>query len=393
MENRSNRNSIGSINQRSRGYDIVIEVKWEKDIAEAYLSNASPFVPRERGASMQAEVTENPDTGNPVIRFEDIAWDGSSNRLLYTVFYDDGEKTDYELAIHQAVALRESEDPSAPSPGESSSRPFWERVSAADRRGTELSSITKDTEPFTLSITYVDEGLNGLYFTGNDVSRFRVYLTGGGFAARGSNRGSITRLPSSSSEPPRFRVDFRDVIWLGESNQIIFRVIYNIEDFTIDENVTATAYQAREEKSEDETKPPSPLTPYIIITDFSAGEGLIEPGQSFELSLKFRNTSTQIPLENIVMTIDPGAGFSLASGSAAHFITGLAAGAEREQVIGLEAKPEAAAGSHPIAVKFSYQYFVQTAGDAPPELVSLESPGAVALVISQVDRFSAEPIE
>jgi hypothetical protein len=338
---------------------------------------------------------------------QDITYIGNPKYILVKLtakgFLDD---TDYSVSlanarIPDAYFERDSSNNSSSSGGTTivddpvpTSDILIESVSVYDQNNKAIDQVTKETPAFNISLIYVDYGLRDYdveYLADTDIS---VFLTNAGsFVPAGNNLGTIRTLVSRSDGFARFRVDFKNVTWDGSSNSVAIQVRYNIDDRSFAGSTSATVYQAKAKVEEEEEEDPivPPPTPYIIVTQYNSGEGSIEAGQIFTLDLTFKNTSKVLGLENIVMTIAPDEDLSIATASNTFYIDSMAADATLQRSLEIEAKPAARVGSHTLNITFSYEYLVEKSKNVTERLAK-ESKEAIAVSISQIDRFAVDPI-
>lgn len=276
------------------------------------------------------------------------------------------------------------------------SRITIENVILFDENNKEISEVTKKTEPFTVSILYQDSGLEqeDMYNLLDDsLQVFWNTEETEGFDRPVNTKGKLTTRHQSTDGFPRFRADFDQVTFNEKANTLHFKVRYRLGDGqTLEEKVSVKIPQAKmpEEKKEEEKeeKKIAPLTPHIIVAQYSYGEEQIQAGTEFTLDMTFRNTSSDIPLENIVMTVTPPEDVSIASSSNTEYIPGLGAGGTQSHSINLKAKPSAKVGSAEIEITFTYE-FVDYVNKERKEGEFKEK---IAIPISQIDRFEVDPI-
>ena len=264
-----------------------------------------------------------------------------------------------------------------------------ENVIVTDANGRHLDKVTKDSDPFNISVIYADYGLKEVDVEDLPEGSLEVFLTNAGsFIPGGSNRGTLRTTVSTASDAPRFRAEFRNITWDGSSNSLAIQIRYSLwgEDFTGSANTVVYQAKAETKEGEDDDKPIDPPTPYIIVSQYSFGEGQIEAGTTFPLGLTFKNTSNTLPLENIVMTITTPPDLSIATASNTYYISSLGAGASMNYSIELEAKPNASVGSQSVQVAFSYQYLFNK------ERRNEKTTETVAIPVTQIDRFAVDPI-
>lgn len=127
-------------------------------------------------------------------------------------------------------------------------------------------------------------------------------------------------------------------------------------------------------------------TPNVIIRQYSYGEGVtqIAAGATFDLVVEFENTSSIFTVENIVMTVTPGEGLSIASGSNTVHYASLRAGASQSETFSILALPTAKTGAAKLDIGFSYEYVEnRTRKHVNPSQ-------SISIPIYQPDRFEVE---
>ena len=127
-------------------------------------------------------------------------------------------------------------------------------------------------------------------------------------------------------------------------------------------------------------------TPYIILENYSAGSGSVEAGSSFPLSFTCRNTSAQVDLENIIVTVTPSEGLQISGGTNSYYVPVLSKNDRFEKTIQIDALTSAKAEAHKIALAFSYEYVNN--GTRQRGEISQN----VSVNVVQEDRFSIDPI-
>jgi len=114
-------------------------------------------------------------------------------------------------------------------------------------------------------------------------------------------------------------------------------------------------------EKEDDEEELAPLTPYIIVSNYSYGGTSVNAGSEFTLSLTMRNTSSECDLENIKMNLIPRGFFSVASSSNTFYIDRLSAGGEISKSVLIKAgmsKNTDNDDTNSIEISFNYQYTV-----------------------------------
>ncbi len=105
------------------------------------------------------------------------------------------------------------------------------------------------------------------------------------------------------------------------------------------------------------------FAPNIIIENYSFGNEYVTAGETFNLNVKLKNTSSDSVIENLKVTIngtpstiDGSIAFSPANSSNSFFFETLGAKAETEISLDLLAKSDAVPNSYPVELTFTYEY-------------------------------------
>ena len=147
--------------------------------------------------------------------------------------------------------------------------------------------------------------------------------------------------------------------------------------------------ESKEEDDDDEDL--KPLTPYIIVSNYSyGGGGSVTAGNEFNLSLTLRNTSSELDLDNIIASLSPMGVFSVASSSNTFYIESLPAGGETTITAKIKAgmtKVTDDDDANSINMSFRYQYTVDSTRN---DGTSSES---ITIPVDYPDRFELGILE
>jgi len=267
-----------------------------------------------------------------------------------------------------------------------------ENVAAIDAQGRTIREVTRDTEPFSIQITFTDHGLFGVPRRDIDENSLAAFLTDpGSFIPQGSLRGTLRTIQSASGDPPRFVATFSNLRYAGGASgfvQIGFRAQYSIRGERLSGEGSARFFGIPPDDDEEN----QPFTPYIILREHSFGADQIEAGSTFTLHMRFFNTSREVDLNNIVMVISPVSTeqqqsfLSIASATNTYFFESMPAGSDQSQSVDITVLPGAGAGSQAVSVEFRYEYMVGRT------LQSNSITTIIHIPVIQIDRFSVDPI-
>ncbi len=96
-------------------------------------------------------------------------------------------------------------------------------------------------------------------------------------------------------------------------------------------------------------------TPNIIVSKYSYG-GAVAAGSTFVLELSFKNTSSVVRAENIVMSVETGSALSITSSSNTFYFSSLDAGKTISQKIEMLVPSNAEPETAKIDISFKYEY-------------------------------------
>ncbi len=108
--------------------------------------------------------------------------------------------------------------------------------------------------------------------------------------------------------------------------------------------------------AEDAAGGSSTAAPNVIIGSYDMGAEQIAAGDAFDLNLSFYNTSSEIAVENVIMTINAGGDLTIYGGGNTYFYPTLSAGGEIAEIIPLRALATAMTGTSTVGISFKYDY-------------------------------------
>ncbi len=204
-----------------------------------------------------------------------------------------------------------------------------------------------------------------------------------------------------------YTITIRSLIYTGKSNKLIMDILYpagvmnesnaitrklneTLED-VLDSTPSSSYYHDDDDDDDDDDSSSSvdipPPTPNIIISEYSYGGGTVAAASSFELKVKFTNTSQKLPVDNIVMKVTVPEAFTLTSSSNTFYVDKMTRNSSVERTINLSVKPNADPISHPIKVSFSYEAVID---ESRKQLTSEQE---ISIPVAQLDRFALLPVE
>ena len=162
-------------------------------------------------------------------------------------------------------------------------------------------------------------------------------------------------------------------------------------EFTYYNNVTTTGGEASarigipakvKKKTEDTTDDTtaSPL-PNIIVSRFNYGGGSVAAGSKFNLSFKFRNTSSTVNVENMVITVTGGEGLTINGSSNTFFYDKVKAGASKTVTVPMKVANTTVDTAQDVSINFKYEYLDHK------KRTSASSDVKISVPLYQPDRF------
>ena len=257
------------------------------------------------------------------------------------------------------------------------------------------SRITKGRS-ISLNLTILDTSLRfGNQQEASDAIASSAYVSfkQGDFKRGKASGDTLTNITVGAGKNLQYDISMTDLVYIGSGDTVEFVVgyTYNGKDYKYNMSMKIPGcipFVDKDDPDEDEEDVDlDPLTPHIIVSEYSYGATQVSAGQVIDLNLAFENTSTQYDLDNIVMKITTPEGFSITSSSNTFHFDHLDVGESISKTISMQANPNAEAQSYAISIQFSFQYI---ANDVRK---SGESSESISIPVSQPDRFSVDEIQ
>ncbi len=257
------------------------------------------------------------------------------------------------------------------------------------------SRITKGRS-ISLNLTILDTSLRfGNQQEASDAIASSAYVSfkQGDFKRGKASGDTLTNITVGAGKNLQYDISMTDLVYTGSGDTVEFVVgyTYNGKDYKYNMSMKIPGcipFVDKDDPDEDEEDVDlDPLTPHIIVSEYSYGATQVSAGQVIDLNLAFENTSTQYDLDNIVMKITTPEGFSITSSSNTFHFDHLDVGESISKTISMQANPNAEAQSYAISIQFSFQYI---ANDVRK---SGESSESISIPVSQPDRFSVDEIQ
>lgn len=121
-------------------------------------------------------------------------------------------------------------------------------------------------------------------------------------------------------------------------------------------------------------------TPSVMISEYKYG-GKVPAGKTFTLDMVLKNTSTELPIENLMVSLDVAEGLAITSSSNTFYFENIEEGGTASQSVEMQALPNAKASSTKVTVNFKYEYVDKK------ERNSVSSSEIIAIPVYQPDRM------
>lgn len=171
----------------------------------------------------------------------------------------------------------------------------------------------------------------------------------------------IKELKSDKSE--EFVVSLKGASKIeGESQSLKASLTFDYYNNVSNETTTVesairlpSAITPEEEKPEEKKEIANPV-PLIILTNFSYGGEAVAAGETVNLSFSFRNTSSIIPVENVMLSVTGGENLTINGASNTFYFDAIAKGDKRSVSIPFRVVPIITGKSQDVKLNFSYEY-------------------------------------
>lgn len=121
--------------------------------------------------------------------------------------------------------------------------------------------------------------------------------------------------------------------------------------------------------------------PNIIVTKFNYGGESVAAGSSFNFSFKFKNTSNELAIDNVVVTVDGGENLLLNGSSNSFFFDKIKAGNSKTVTVPMKALKTLTVNSQTVSVSFKYEYVDQN------KRTQATSEAKLSVPVYQPDKF------
>ena len=142
-------------------------------------------------------------------------------------------------------------------------------------------------------------------------------------------------------------------------------------------NIPAKVKKTDDQTDEDTASP----VPNVIVSRFSYGGGSVAAGSKFNLSFKFRNTSSTINVENMVVTVTGGEGLTISGASNTFYFDKVKAGTSQTVTVPMKVANTVTETAQDVSINFKYEYLDHK------KRTSASSDVKISVPLYQPDRF------
>ncbi len=127
--------------------------------------------------------------------------------------------------------------------------------------------------------------------------------------------------------------------------------------------------------------------PNVIVTKFSYGGESVAAGNNFNFSFRFKNTSSKLAIDNVVVTVDSGENLMLNGSSNSFFFDKIKAGSSKTVTVPMKALKTLTVNSQTVSVNFKYEYVDQN------KRTQATSDAKLSVPVYQPDKFEiSQPV-
>ncbi len=249
-------------------------------------------------------------------------------------------------------------DPTVPSGGSGIPDIIIERHEIFEGGSTIFASEIKEDQPYYI-VTYIKN------MTNTDITDAVVILNSCDFFMEDNNPNNkvIGTIPANSTVTTGFYVGYKGS---GSNYSITVdgKQTTQVEDADNPGTMIDVVSQVTESMSiyvENTVtgavdEPVSASVPKVIISQYSTGEDSIQAGKDFNFSFTLKNTSKDVTVSNMVVTVSSLDGVIVpAEGSNSFYIESITPGASRALNLPLSVKPDAETKSYELTLTISYE--------------------------------------
>lgn len=366
------------------------------------------------------KLTRNENTNKYTVEFENIKYTGNKNpgQLAFDIKKDSVTKIVVLDLSSECETTNTSTNPGTTTPGtddpgtDTPTQPTITNMSYTIQKINKGSTVTFDVEEPsrndpTIQRNYVVNTLVQFPLSGvkksdivsGDRSNIKILVDRGSFRFRSDDGYIHVDKVVETSGGAICYVTLKGLTYTGTGNTLAFTVqskkndaepyIYAQFSSEVDSCVPYVPKETnnRDDDDDDNTRMEM-ATPYVIVSNYNYG-GTITAGDTFPLSITLYNTSKNLDVQNMMVTITMPEAFMLTSSSNTFYIEELESEGSTTLAMNVTAKANAAPQSHNIDVSMKYQY-IDDHLNSRRDNTTQET---ISIPVVQVDRFQVTGVD
>lgn len=347
-----------------------------------------------------------------IVTFENLSYYNSNkNNLNFSI---DGTKLNLvvsECDTGSGGDVDNPDPPSQPDPVQNTMDcTLWQ---AWNSRGELIYDFNSDSQNDTLRAPTLTSGCTATFrvrisdsnAAASDIwdganSYINAVVSGNSFAPTNESKYNVIRTtePNGAGNGVVYELELTKLKYTGKGNILNLTIkskeayaekgYYSTHQATIDACVPYTPPVDNDDDGKPDYSDMQMATPYVIVSNYSYG-GTVTAGQTFPLSITLYNTSRNIDVTNMMVTITMPEALMLTSSSNTFYIDHLDTESSVSQTVQVTAKVNATPQSHNIDISMKYQYIddhlVSRRDNSTQETISIP--------VVQIDRFQVTGVD
>ncbi len=361
--------------------------------------------------------------GNYTAKLENIEYTGNGKELAFSIKNSSGSDTYATISKEMSSSdvtentsnpggdVDNPDPPSQPDPVQNTMDcTLWQ---AWDSRGNLIYDFNSDSQNDTLRAPTLTSGCTATFRirisnpnaaaadVGDGINSYvNAVVSGGSFVPTEDSKYIVKNPtdPNGEGNGVVYELELTKLKYTGKGNILNLTIkskeayaekgYYSTHQATIDACVPYTPPVDNDDDGKPDYSDMQMATPYVIVSNYSYG-GTVTAGQTFPLSITLYNTSRNIDVTNMMVTITMPEALMLTSSSNTFYIDHLDTESSVSQTVQVTAKVNAAPQSHNIDISMKYQYIddhlVSRRDNSTQETISIP--------VVQIDRFQVTGVD
>lgn len=189
-----------------------------------------------------------------------------------------------------------------------------------------------------------------------DIRNLNIRLSGGEVFAVNNDTDTIYSSKIAKGEKASFSKSFYCSTAAADGVYPI-ALTASYEYFENGEKVAATSEINYSVKVSGSKSSAAPLTPQLIVSDFSYGGDSVSAMQKFDLSFNLKNTSKDTEVKNVIVKLSGGEAYVISQGTDTIPVNSIKANSSVNLTKSFEASVGVLSGVYPVTASVSYEYY------------------------------------